>query len=173
MHATSATAEKKPLRAAIDDFLAQKSIAVAGVSRSEKTAPANLIYEKLKAAGHKVFALNPRATEIDGEPCYPNLAALPHTPDALVIATHPDVALSLVEACASLGISRVWMHRSFGQGSVSETATDFCREHGITVIAGACPMMYCQPVDFPHRCMRGILKLTGGLPVMAPAPAEK
>ena len=173
MNATIATPAKRPLRAAIDDFLAQKCIAVAGVSRSEKTAPASLIYQKLKAAGHEVFAINPHATEIDGEACYPHLAALPHTPDALVIATPPDVALSIVETCASLGISRVWMHRSFGQGSVSEAATDFCREHGITVIAGACPMMYCPPVDFPHACMRGILKLTGGLPEMAPAPVKK
>lgn len=164
---TSASQAARPehsLRTLIDEFLAQKRIAVAGVSRSDKNAPANLIYAKLKAAGHEVYALNPRATEIDGEPCFANLASLPHTPDALVIATPPDVALPLVEACASLGISRVWMHRSFGQGSVSEAAAEFCRKKGISVIAGACPMMYVKPVDFGHTCMRGILKLTGGLP---------
>jgi hypothetical protein len=56
------------------------------------------------------------------------------------------------------------MHRSFGTGSVSEEAVNLCREKGIEVIPGACPMMFCEPVDFGHRCMRWLLKVTGGLP---------
>jgi hypothetical protein len=47
---------------------------------------------------------------------------------------------------------------------VSESAVAYCREHGVSVIAGGCPMMYCQPVDFGHKCIRFVLGLTGGLP---------
>jgi uncharacterized protein len=48
--------------------------------------------------------------------------------------------------------------------SVSPEAVDYCREHGMSVIAGGCPMMYGEGVDFGHACMRWILGLTGRLP---------
>jgi predicted CoA-binding protein len=148
----------------IQDFLSQKRIAIAGVSRNPQGAAANLIYHKLRETGHEVFPVNPNAETVEGDHCYPNLKALPHPIDAVMIATRPEVAEQLVHECADLGISRVWMHRSFGAGSVSDNATKFCQEHHITVIAGGCPMMFCQPVDVGHKCMRWILRLTGGLP---------
>lgn len=151
------------LQEAIDDFLSQRRIAVAGVSRGGD-APANLIYRKLKGAGYEVFAVNPKTDEVEGDRCYPALADIAGGVDAVVVATHPDIAPDLVRQCAELGIERVWMHRSFGQGSLSEEAVALCREHGLRVIAGACPMMYVQPVDVAHRCMRWVLGVTGGLP---------
>ncbi len=72
--------------------------------------------------------------------------------------------LGVVRQCAEVGISRVWLHRSFGQGSVSDAAVEAGREYGIEVIAGGCPMMYCQPVDVAHKCMRWLLGVTGKLP---------
>jgi len=146
----------------VDDFLSQKRIAVTGVSRSGG-APANLIYRKLRDAGYEVHPVNPQATEVEGATCYPDLRSLPQRPDGVVIATHPDAALEIVGECARLGVERVWMHRSFGQGSVSDRAVAYCREHGVRCIPGACPMMYLEP-DIGHRCMRWILGVTGKLP---------
>jgi predicted CoA-binding protein len=151
------------LEEAVEDFLSQSRIAVAGVSRNSMEA-SHQIFRKLQSAGRVVYPINPRTSEIAGEPCYPDLASLPHPVDALMIATPPAAAKELVNRCAELGISRVWMHRSFGTGSVSDDAVELCRQHGIRVIAGACPMMFCKPVDIPHRCLRWILKVTGGLP---------
>ena len=147
----------------IEDFLAQKRIAVAGVSRDANQA-ANAVYKKLRGAGYRVYALNPSAQEVEGDPCYPDLKALPEKVDGIVISTPPEAADQIVRQCAEAGVSRVWLHRSFGTGSVSPTAVKFCEEKGISVIAGACPMMYCKPVDFGHACMRWALRLTGGLP---------
>ena len=147
----------------IKDFLAQKRIAVAGVSRSEKEA-ANLIYRKLRDAGYEVFAVNPKAEQVEGDPCFPDLKSIPGKVDGVVISTPPDVAEEIAKECAEVGVSRVWMHRSFGTGSVSEAATKYCEEKGIAVIPGGCPMMFCEPVDFGHKCMRWVLRLTGGLP---------
>jgi hypothetical protein len=146
------------------DFLAQKRIAVAGVSRSDRNAPANLIYRKLRESGYEVFALNPNSEVVENDPCYPNLQALPRRVDAIVISTAPETATKVVHDCAEAGVSRVWLHRSFGTGSVSPEAVRFCRDHQMTVIAGGCPMMFCRPVDWGHRCMRWILSATGGLP---------
>ena len=76
----------------------------------------------------------------------------------------PQLAIELLDRlCARLGIRRVWMHRSFGAGSMSRAAADFCRAKGITVIEGACPMMFCEPVDVPHKCARWLLRITGSL----------
>lgn len=145
------------------DFLAQRRIAVAGVSRSDRNAPANIIYRKLRASGYEVFALNPNADVVENDPCYPNLQALPRRVDAMVIATTPQAAEKLVRDCAEAGVSRIWMHRSFGAGSVSRQAVQYCRDHQMAVIAGGCPMMFCQPVDWGHRCMRWVLSVTGSL----------
>ncbi len=151
------------LEEAAKDFLSQRRIAVAGVSRSPKEA-ANAIFRKLRDSGHEVYPINPKTTEVEGVACYPDLASLPNSVDALVIATPPSAAKTLVDQCVELGISRVWMHRSLGEGSVSSEAVDTCRKHGIHAISGACPMMFCEPVDFGHKCIRWIAKLTGQLP---------
>ncbi len=151
------------LKETVADFLAQERIAVAGVSRSG-AAPANFIYKKLRDSGHEVFAVNPNAQEVEGDQCYANLAAIPKTVDGVVVATHPNVSAQVVQACVETGVPRVWLHRSFGEGSVSGEAVRLCRERGIAVIAGGCPMMFCEPVDLAHKCMRWVLNLTGRLP---------
>ncbi len=151
------------LQEAVDDFLEQSRIAVMGVSRSPGEA-ANLIYRKLRDAGYTVYAINPKATEVEGDRCYAHLADLPALPGGVVIATPPETALEIVEACAEAGIKRVWMHRSFGQGSVSDAAVQRAYVLGLTVIAGACPMMFVAPVDGGHRCIRWMLKVAGKLP---------
>ncbi len=159
------------LRDAVDDFLAQQRIAVVGVSRSPKEA-ANAIYRKLRAAGYTVFAVNPKADAVEGDPCYPDLAALPDRPDGVVVVTPPEAAADIVRTCADLGIGRVWMHRGMGPGSVSDEATALGRERGLTVIPGACPMMFVEPVDGAHTCIRWLQKLTGKLPTPV-APTER
>lgn len=151
----------------VQDFLAQKRIAFAGVSRRESAHPsANLIYRKLKRDGREVFAVNPNLTAFDGDPCYADLASIPGGVDGVVIVTRPELTEAIVRQCAAIGIPRVWMHQSFARAgtSVSPAAVASCRAHGIGVIAGACPMMYGPNADLGHRCMRWVLGLTGGLP---------
>ena len=156
--------QKAKLEAMVQEFLAQDRIAVAGVSRTNTNEAANFIYRRLRDSAHEVFAVNPHTDTIEGDSCYPNLAAIPGGVGAVVVATHPKVTPQVVRECIDLGIGHVWMHRSFGQGSVAEEAVELCREHGVRVIPGGCPMMFMTPVDFGHRCMRWLLGLTGGLP---------
>jgi predicted CoA-binding protein len=151
--------------AAINDFLDHRRIAVAGVSRDPKGAHGgNVVYRRLKERGYEVFAVNPNADMVEGERCYRSLAAIPGGVDGVVIATTPAQAPSVVAECKELGISRVWMHRSFGGGSVSKEAHQDCRANGITCIAGGCPLMYGPTSDGGHRFMRRIIGLFGQLP---------
>ncbi len=150
---------------AITDFLAQKRIAVAGVSREAGGAHGgNVVYRRLKERGYEVFAVNPNADTVEGDPCYRSLAAIPGGVDAVVIATKPSVAPSVVEECRRLGITRVWMHRSFGAGSVSKEAHQLGRQSDIACIAGGCPLMYGPTSDGGHRFMRMFAGLFGQLP---------
>ena len=154
------------LETKVNDFLAQKRIAVAGVSRTNSNHPAaNLIYHRLKETGHDVFAVNPHMQTFEGDRCYPDLQSIPGGVDGVVIITRPETTERIVHDCGDAGVRRVWMHQSLAKGSsVSPAAVEYCRQHDISVIAGACPMMYGAGVDFGHTCMRLFMKLTGGLP---------
>ncbi len=158
-----ATDKGTGLAEAAAEFLSNKRVAVAGVSRSG-TQPANLIYRKLRETGVQVFATNPNAERVEGDPCYQNLSKIPGGVDAVVVATHPDKALEVARHCKDAGVRYVWFHRSIDAGSVTPEAVAFCRAYGAMVIPGGCPMMHLDPVDFGHRCMRGVLSLTGRLP---------
>jgi len=152
--------------AKVHDFLAQRRIAVAGVSRdNSQHAASNLIYRRLKSTGHDVFAVNPHMQSFDGDQCYPDVRSIAGGVNGVVVVTRPETTARIVRDCNDAGVRRVWMHQSIGKGSsVSPEAVEYCRQHDISVIAGACPMMYGSGVDFGHTCMRWILKLTGGLP---------
>ena len=154
------------LETKVHDFLAQGRIAVAGVSRNHSHHPvANLIYQRLKKTGRDVFPVNPHMQTFEGERCFPDLKSIPGGVDGVVIITRPEVTERIVHDCAEAKVCRVWMHHSLGKGSsVSPEAVEYCRQHDISVIAGACPMMFGPGADLGHTCMRWFLKLTGGLP---------
>jgi acyl-CoA synthetase (NDP forming) len=101
----------------------------------------------------------------EGDRCYPDLRSIPDGVEGVVIVTRPETTERIVRDCADTGVPRVWMHESMVKGSsVSTDAVEFCREHDINVIGGACPMMFGPGVDFGHTCMRWMMKLTGRLP---------
>jgi predicted CoA-binding protein len=151
------------LERAIADFLALERVAVAGVSRDSRQ-PANLIFRKLSAGNRSVFAVNPNAASVEGETAYPSVAAIPGGVEGVVVVTTPAAALGVIEECAAAGVRQVWLHRSFGDGSVSPAAVERCRQLGLRVIPGVCPMMYAEPVDGGHKFMKLLIRVTGKLP---------
>jgi predicted CoA-binding protein len=151
------------LRAAADEFLAQKRIAVAGVSRDTRQ-PANLIFRRLRDAGYDVFAVNPNAIDVEGVHSFNTVRSIPDGVDGVVIVTTPEVALDIVADCVKAGVPRVWLHRGMGPGSSSARAVSLCREHNIAVIPGGCPNMFGATSDPRHRAMRRLLTLTGKIP---------
>ncbi|HET8535927.1 MAG TPA: CoA-binding protein [Solirubrobacteraceae bacterium] len=152
------------IKDAASDFLAGRRIAVTGVSRDPSTHGANVVYRRLRERGYEVFAVNPNTPEAEGDPTYPNLAAIPGGVDGVVIATAPERAEATMHECADLGIQHVWMHRGPGPGSVSPEAAEYGRASGIAVIDGGCPCMFGPTADPGHKLMRGVLKLAGNVP---------
>lgn len=145
-------------------FLENRRIAVTGVSRNPQGHGSNIVYQRLKERGYDVVAVNPNAQTVDGDPCYPNLAAIPGGVQAVVIGTSPAHAEATMAECVDLGIDQVWMHRSVGGGSVSDSATELGRRSGITVIDGGCPLMYGPTADGAHKVMCRVFTWFGKVP---------
>lgn len=150
--------------ALVTDFLAQKRIAVAGVSRTPGTHGGNAVYRRFRERGYQVFAVNPNAETVEGDRAYPDLHSIPGGVDGVVIATAPHRAESIVRECHELGIRRVWMHHGPAQTSAAAAAVDFCERNGMSVIPGGCPLMFAPTSDGMHRCMRWVLEHTGAVP---------
>lgn len=147
----------------VAEFLTHRSFAVAGVSRDPRQ-PANAIFRRLLASGYEVVPVNPRAAQVEGVRCYPDLGAVPGPLDGVVVASPPEASLDLVRQAANHGVSRIWFHRSVGDGSVTPEAVRECEVQGLSCIVGGCPLMYCEPVDPFHRCMRWVLGWAGRVP---------
>ena len=150
------------MKEAATAFLANKRVAVTGVSRTPKTHGSNTIYKRLGERGYDVFAVNPNAAEVEGTRSYQDLRSIPDGVDAVVIATRPEYAEDTMRQCAELGIKHVWMHWGAGGTSVSAAATEYGRQNGITVIDGGCPLMFGPTADFGHKVMR--VALAGRVP---------
>lgn len=152
------------IKEAATAFLANKRIAITGVSRKPQGHGSNVVYQRLRERGYKVFAVNPNAETVEGDRSYHNLKSIPGGVDAVVIGTRPEHAEATIRECADLGIKHVWMHRSIGGGSVSAAATAFGRSRGLSVIPGGCPLMFEPVADSGHRTMRFVFTLTGAVP---------
>ena len=152
------------IKDAAKEFLAHKRVAVTGVSRHPEEHSSNFIYKRLRDRGYDVFAVNPNAETVEGDPAYHDLGSIPGGVDAVVIVTRPEIAEETMRECAGLGIKHVWMHRGPGAGSVSEEAAAYGRAHGVSVIDGGCPCMFGPTADLGHRAMRRIFTLTGNVP---------
>lgn len=118
-------------RKIIDSFIAQKTIAVVGVSRSGMGFGC-LVLKHLAAKGYEVLPVHPSANEVEGFACYPSLAKLPKPADALVLIVPPAQSEIMVREALAQGIRRIWMQ----PGAESPEAVSFCEKNGIELVHG-------------------------------------
>jgi predicted CoA-binding protein len=149
------------LKTAAEQFLKEKRMAIAGVSRNHAET-ANAIYKKFRDNGYSVYPVNPAATEVEGTKCYASVKDIPGGVGAVFMVTTPAVSSQVAQDCIDSGVKWVWMHKSFGD-SVSPEAVRLLKEHGVNVIPGGCPMMFLKP-DGGHKVIRWMLQLFGRVP---------
>jgi len=148
---------------AVADLLSQRRLVVVGASRDPRKF-GNTIYRSLRDHGYDVTAVNPAVSEIDGEVCYPHLAAVPGDIDAVIVMVNESKAADIVRACIDRGVQRVWLFKGLGApGAVSDEALRLCEEHDIVVVPGACPLMFLEPVGWFHRIHRAARHAKGSL----------
>ena len=147
----------------IEDFLAQKRIAMIGVSRNPKDFSAAL-FDELRKRGYDMVPVNPKAGEVLGLTCFARVQDIHPPVDAALLMTTAEVTDRVVSDCAAAGIRRVWMYRAGGKGAVSAKAIAFCQEHGIQVIPGQCPFMFLPGAAGIHKFHGFVRKITGRYP---------
>ena len=147
----------------IEDFLAQKRIAMVGISREPKSF-SGLLFEEFCRRGYDVVPVNPYLPQVLGKPCFARVQDIQPPVDGAILMTSPAVTEAVVRDCAEAGIRRIWMYSAGGNGSVSEKAVEFCRAHGILVVPGLCPFMFWDDAGAGHHFHGFILKITGRYP---------
>jgi hypothetical protein len=146
------------MNTSIQDFISGKRIALAGVSRSGKKF-GNIAHKELKARGYQVFLIHPEAKEIDGEPCFPNLAALRDKVDGVLVCLPASQAGNVLREAAGSGLRQVWLQ----QGAETSELLALGRELGLDLVSGKCILMYAPPVRSFHWWHRAVVKLMGQL----------
>ncbi|HEV2495239.1 MAG TPA: CoA-binding protein [Terriglobia bacterium] len=150
-------------RSEIDDFLAQKRLAMVGVSKDPKDFSRGL-FRDLRRRGYDMVPVNPGIAEVEGARCFPRLQDVTPPVDGALVMTPAAKSEQVARDCAEAGIARVWLHRGVGTGAVSQAAVDFCQQRGMHLVAGFCPYMFLPETEFFHRLHGVFMRLTGGYP---------
>src|SRR5690349_4177659 len=87
-------------RAEIDDFLAQKNLALVGVSRDGKAGFGNVIRRELGPRGYTFKLVHPHVDSIAGQPCAHHLKDVATDVGGVVLVTPPAATLPLVQEAA-------------------------------------------------------------------------
>ncbi|MFB3920353.1 MAG: CoA-binding protein [Terriglobia bacterium] len=143
----------------VADFVAQRRLAIVGVSRRGRKF-GNFAFRELRSKGYRMFPVHPQAETIEGERCYASLSALPEPVDGILVVVPPAQTEQVVRDAAAAGIRRVWMQ----QGAESPAAVQFCRENGVREVHGECILMFVEPAAWWHRAHRWVWGLLGKLP---------
>lgn len=143
----------------IQRFVADRTLAIVGVSAAGKGF-GNAAYTELKKRGYRVLPVHPTATTIQGDRCWPNLAAVPERVERLLVCVKPDRADAVVHEAAAAGVRQIW----FQQGAESAAAIEACAQRGVDAVHGQCILMFAEPVGSFHKFHRFVWKLIGRLP---------
>lgn len=150
-------------REIIDRFLASKRIAFIGVSQNERDFSRHL-FREFAGRGYEVTPVHPRLAEAEGYPCFSQVGNIQPPVEAAIVMTSAERSAQIVRECAAAGIPRVWLYRAAGKGAVSEEALEACREAGIEVVAGECPLMFLPGTGFPHKLHGLVRRIFGTYP---------
>jgi len=118
-----------------------RTIAVVGISHKEDR-DSNKVARYLKEHGYRVIPVNPKYKEVMGEPCYPNLEAVPEHIDVVDIFRNVDAIPRIVDEAIEVKADCVWMQLGLAHDEAAEKA----RKAGLNVIMNKC-------MKIEHACL--------------------
>jgi predicted CoA-binding protein len=149
--------------AAVERFLSGHRIAIVGASNGPKNF-GETVYREMRSRGYDVVPVHPTASDLDGDPCATDLASVEGDLDGVIVMVPADRSAGVVRQCIDRGVERVWLFKGIGSdGAVSAEAVELSTEHGLDLVAGACPMMFLEPVGWFHRVHRSARRHNGSL----------
>lgn len=160
------------VRTAIDEFLAEKRIVFAGVSRDPKHF-SHVLLSEFQSRGYEIIPVNPLATEIAGLRCYAHIADIPLPVKAALVLTSGDATDQVVRDAVAAGITHVWLYRAVGSGAVTPSAIAYCESRNIALVPGECPMMFLHDAAWYHRFHGLVRRISGSYPKTATSGAAR
>lgn len=146
-------------KAQINQFLASKEIAVAGVSRDKKKF-GRIVFEELKKKGYNVVPVNPNIDQVDETKCYSSVDDLPPTVKSLLIVTPKNQTDNVLRQAIHKGIKYIWVQ----QMSETRETVSLAQEYDREIIHKKCIFMFAEPVVGVHKIHRFLAGLFGRLP---------
>ena len=138
------------VRADIEDFLAQKRLAIVGVSHESKEF-SNELFREFRRRGYDAVPVNPKMQVVEGQRCYARVQEIQPPVEGALLLLPAGAVDQVVRDCGEAGIRRVWLYHGTGTDASTESAVKFCKLHGIAVIAGYCPYMFLPNAQVFHR----------------------
>ncbi|MCM2358085.1 MAG: CoA-binding protein [Geobacteraceae bacterium] len=118
----------------IEEFLKAGAFGVVGAS-ADRSKYGNRVLRCYQEHGLRAVPVNPKEREVEGTACVASVLELPAEVESISVITPPAITEQVVAQAATMGIRNVWMQ----PGAESAKAVEFCRSHGINVIAdGSC-----------------------------------
>ncbi len=112
-----------------------RRVAIVGVSSNPSRASYFVAtYLRTEAREFTVWYVNPRETEILGQPVYPSLADLPEIPDMVDVFRRADDLADVANEAIAVGASSLW----FQLGLVNDVAAQSATEAGLDVVQDKC-----------------------------------
>jgi predicted CoA-binding protein len=156
-------AEERTSLETVRNFLAQKRIAMVGVSRRKNDFSVSLFWE-FRKRGYDMVPVNPAIEEVAGLECFARVGDIQPPVDAAILMTPPSVSEQVVHDCVEAGIRLVWLYGPGGQRAVDPNTVALCRAKGIDVVVGHCPLMLWKDSFVGHRLHGFVLKILGKYP---------
>ena len=147
----------------INDFLAQHTIALIGVSRDKKHFSRRILEEFVKR-GYDVRLVHPSADAVDGHPCAKSVSSINGGIDGAMLLVPKEAVRQSVEDCLRAGVTRIWMYGTRGEKGLDPAHIAMARSDGAKVIAGHCPMMFFSDAGWFHRVHGWVQRISGGSP---------
>jgi hypothetical protein len=162
-HIRESSEMKIVTRAAINDFLAVKRIAVIGPSRS-KIKYSRMLFRELLEHGYDVIPVNPNAEEIEGIRCFKRIGDITPPPERALIILPEELTEQALLDCADAGVKEIWLHRHVAGGVSDAAAISRAEEKGVNLITGYCMFMFLPKAPLFHRLHGVLLKIIGRYP---------
>lgn len=125
----------------ISKFQEDKKVAIVGASNKKDNFGRTLMVE-LSKKDYQVFPVNPKCKEVEGLTCASTVKNLPAEVQNVILAVPPSLTDEIIKQSIGTHVKRVWMIKGVGKGAYTESAHQLCRENGIEVVYGFCPMMF-------------------------------
>jgi hypothetical protein len=110
-----------------------RTIAIVGLSPNE-LRPSHFVGFYLQRHGYRVIPVNPRETEILGQPSYPSLADIPEHVDVVDVFRQPDAVPAIAEEAVAIGAGALWLQF----GVISPEGAAIARRGGLGVVMDRC-----------------------------------